>query len=59
MNQDTLRDQSREKASIAYATCLRSLERTMRRLGIPMPQCANVSSIFRNFPTHYVILTAY
>jgi hypothetical protein len=46
MNEGTLDCRSEDEAWKAFENCLRSLERTMCRLGIPMQPFARVSGIF-------------
>lgn len=46
MDPTSLRTRSEQDASNAFNTCLRSLQRIMARLNIPMPHCAKVSSKF-------------
>ena len=48
----TLEDQSKEEARKAFEICVRSLQRTMDRLKIPMPRYVKVSGIF--VPLYYL-----
>jgi hypothetical protein len=43
MDETSLRNQSGKDASRAFEKCLASLQRTMMRLNVPMPNCAKVS----------------
>ncbi len=56
MDPTRLRDQSAEEAQKAFTICLQLLQRTMNRLGIPMPHYATVSGIIA--PLYYLVLTA-
>ncbi|KAH9032021.1 hypothetical protein EDB85DRAFT_2114962 [Lactarius pseudohatsudake] len=43
LDENSLRDQSEKRATIAFNECLQSLQRILGRLNIPMPHCARVS----------------
>ncbi|KAI9445973.1 hypothetical protein H4582DRAFT_519233 [Lactarius indigo] len=43
MDETSLRNRSEKDAITAFNKCLQSLQRTLDRLGIPMPYCARVS----------------
>ena len=55
INQSNLTKLSREDAQEAFNTCLKSLQRTMNYLKIPMPRYARVSGILS--PLYYPVLT--
>ena len=57
MGQSALSDQSVEKARMAFGYCLELLERSMKRLNIPMPRYATASGIFAPLYGTILVLT--
>lgn len=55
MDQARVKEMGREDAQEAFNTCLKSLQRTMNHLKIPMPRYARVSGIIS--PVYYLVLT--
>ena len=55
MDQARVKEMGREDAQEAFNICLKSLQRTMNHLRIPMPRYARVSIILS--PVYYPVLT--